>query len=567
MSDRYALEKHVASRRAAESYSAVDTQTGLHVRFHRLKTGLAINQLQVGLDFLTHLKRSFGEINSPSIAPIWDCGIDADGLWYVSNEVPGVQLLSEKVEAMDVDRFSEMSTQLLTALSLAHQKGLVHGAISPNGVLVTENSDGTSVYQFADLGFRRLYQLLKNDAISGQLPAEPVITAPELFNLLEEADAASDVYMIGQVFYMMLTGGHPWVGRSDEEVRQKHLSGSLPRANLVNTNVPEDWAAWLAALTVPDPYARPQDAAAALALMPQPEIAAEVVPVAPINDASQLASANDSSKGGLLYAGIAFIVVAIVTCFSFFIMKQREGNAGEVANVTKPATPVVEGDDDLDDEPVNHDADAKSDDPKKLTSPGTTTSAEDTSVADGYVVIRPVVSGSVSGDTYYWNSSQIRVGRGSRKSNLWGSGGTSEAKGPDLNNTWRSIGMFKTTPLWTDHALFKDEDSLDRVNVEVSFKVTSRGKLTRGDFAPMIALKTGYEGQGPEYRKKATVDMTKAVACKKDGDTYTCMFEGADLDKSKFRYFAIVFVGNRKARRSEWLGIDQGSFTVKVIKR
>ena len=163
-----------------------------------------------------------------------------------------------------------MATQLLGVLAKAHKENLCHGAVSPNGIDVVQGNSGP-IFRFTDLGFRKLHQIIQNSAIISTLPAEPAITAPELFDLFEEADAASDVYMIGQIFYMMLAGGHPWGGYDQNAAMQAQQDSKLPRLAQLQSSIPENLSSWIHTLLHLDPLRRPKDAAAALASMPSIE--------------------------------------------------------------------------------------------------------------------------------------------------------------------------------------------------------------------------------------------------------------------------------------------------------
>ena len=67
---------------------------------------------------------------------------------------------------------------------------------------------------------------------------------------------------------MMLSGGHPWAGITEQEALAKHQSHSLPHLSKVNKSIPISLADWIDYLTQADPLRRPRNARAALEALP-----------------------------------------------------------------------------------------------------------------------------------------------------------------------------------------------------------------------------------------------------------------------------------------------------------
>ncbi len=122
-------------------------------------------------------------------------------------------------------------SQLCEALEHAHQHGLIHRDIKPSNVLL---QDGKNVL-LADFGIA----LDTGDArltSTGMGLGTAEYMAPE--QAKGQADRRSDVYSMGVVLYVMLTGQAPYSGSTPFDVLLKHATEPLPSLHELNPEVP-----------------------------------------------------------------------------------------------------------------------------------------------------------------------------------------------------------------------------------------------------------------------------------------------------------------------------------------
>ena len=168
-------------------------------------------------------------LEHPNIARLLDAGATADHVLY---------LVMEYVEGAPIDRFcTERSAsieervallmQVCAGVAHAHRNLIIHCDIKPENILVTR--DG--VVKLLDFGIARLLDPTRG--ITENRPATPAYSSPEQ---LQGAaiTTTSDVYSLGVLAYVLLTGSGPYLRRSDrvDELVQAVLTAEPQRASL-----------------------------------------------------------------------------------------------------------------------------------------------------------------------------------------------------------------------------------------------------------------------------------------------------------------------------------------------
>jgi len=160
-------------------------------------------------------------LNHPNICTIYDVD-DHEGRPFIAMErLDGTTLKVYMARrTLATSELADIATQIAEALSVAHDKGVIHRDIKPGNIFIGEQG----LVKVLDFGLAR--RLVPSDASTGMgmegstIPGRPLGTAsymaPERILQLP-LDARSDLFSLGVVIYEMATGRLPFTGASTGE--------------------------------------------------------------------------------------------------------------------------------------------------------------------------------------------------------------------------------------------------------------------------------------------------------------------------------------------------------------
>ena len=152
------------------------------------------------------------QLQHPHILALLDSGTAGDTLFYVMPYVEGESLraLIDRKGTLTVEETARIGGEVLSALSHAHARGVVHRDVKPDNVLL---SDRHAV--IADFGIAKALTPTEDQiTAAGWQIGSPGYMAPE--QLVGEVSPASDLYAVGAVLYEALTGRR-WSSVTDKE--------------------------------------------------------------------------------------------------------------------------------------------------------------------------------------------------------------------------------------------------------------------------------------------------------------------------------------------------------------
>lgn len=214
LEQRYVIHDVVGQGGFGAVWKASDKQLSRDVAIKRLlKTSTLPSKEE--LDALLGEARKNAQLVHTNIVQVYDIIHVDDEPLIVMEYVDGSSLydsLREKArkgEGMPLDQAVSVMKDVLQGVAFAHTKGICHRDLSPMNILLTKSW----VPKIADFGIARIIGPagpgLSPSAAAQGGTGNPNFMSPEQARG-EAADFSSDLFMVGIIGYLLLTGRHPF---------------------------------------------------------------------------------------------------------------------------------------------------------------------------------------------------------------------------------------------------------------------------------------------------------------------------------------------------------------------
>src|SRR3954469_3009475 len=176
-----------------------------------------------------------GRLHHSGIVAVFDVGENPDNrdpyivLEYVQGESLSRILSREK--KLPLEKALRLAEEIADALDYAHAQGVIHRDIKPANVLIAQ--DGHA--KIADFGIAKLN--LAHFTIPGRVLGTPAYMAPEQLSG-EGVDGRSDLFSLGVILYVMVTGHSPFQGNSATTVCFKVANREPIAASALDMTLP-----------------------------------------------------------------------------------------------------------------------------------------------------------------------------------------------------------------------------------------------------------------------------------------------------------------------------------------
>ncbi len=243
IAERYELMDVLGQGALGRVFRARRLSDNLHVALKLLHDRHA-NDAQILRRFQREIEAA-GSIDHPCVVRVIDSGVDAQGRPFVCMEcVEGKSLATIlREEELTPRRIEALLTDILSALSAAHRKGVVHRDLKPDNVLIAKDSEGRELVKLCDFGVAKILRSESGSALTmdGMLCGSPDYMAPEQATG-KNLDGRVDVYAVGVVLYLMLTRELPFQGSSPVATAALHATDPVipPRERRPDRPVPRE---------------------------------------------------------------------------------------------------------------------------------------------------------------------------------------------------------------------------------------------------------------------------------------------------------------------------------------
>ena len=244
--------------------------------------------------------RAMAQLSHPNLVNVYDFSASGGEVFLIMELITGGtlrELLAER-GPMPPHAAAAVMRGMLTGLSVAHAKGMVHRDIKPDNVLI----DTSSRVKLSDFGLVRA--AAETTQSTDQIVGTVAYLSPEQVDG-GALTAASDVYSAGIVLFELLTGRTPFSGETPLAHAYARLRSDVPAPSSLIAGVPKLFDELVATATARNPHDRFHDAAEFLAALD--DVASELrlpsytVP-APRNSAAHRAAEHPTNFG--LAAGV-----------------------------------------------------------------------------------------------------------------------------------------------------------------------------------------------------------------------------------------------------------------------
>lgn len=150
--------------------------------------------------------RAMGRLAHPHIVTVHDSGEDRGRLYIIMEYVNGPNLRQLILGGLPLDESARIITQVASALTFAHENGIVHRDVKPQNVLL----DASGWARLGDFGIAKVFAASDRLTLKGAGVGTPEYMSPEQCKG-GAVDARSDIYALGAMLYEMLTGRPPFV--------------------------------------------------------------------------------------------------------------------------------------------------------------------------------------------------------------------------------------------------------------------------------------------------------------------------------------------------------------------
>lgn len=208
-------------------------------------------------------------LTHPNTVSVYDFGRTPEGSFYYAMEyLEGLDLqqLVDLDGPQDPGRVVRLLAQVCGALAEAHAIGLIHRDVKPANVLLCERGGTPDVVKVLDFGLVKQLGAPQDSKVMlsaiNQIVGTPLYLSPEAITTPNAMDGRSDLYAVGAVGYLLLTGTPPFSGNSVVEVCGHHLhTPPTPPSARLGRPLPAELERIILRCLAKDRDERPRDAA------------------------------------------------------------------------------------------------------------------------------------------------------------------------------------------------------------------------------------------------------------------------------------------------------------------
>jgi serine/threonine protein kinase len=243
LESKYAIQwrKPLGEGTFGSVYLAKDRKTGERLAVKKIPKKLTDNaSFQREMDALMHLRDNGGH---PHICGLRENYDENDHYYLVLDLISGGEMFDHLCAqgAYSEADAARLVREIASALAFLHGMGIVHGDMKPENLMLSSEKATVAAIKIVDFGCAQVTAEHENETApslnnvsKGGTANTPAYSPPEILDKNrkdDRLDPAFDMWALGVILYIMLTGVHPfdlYGNASDDEIEGQILSRHKP---------------------------------------------------------------------------------------------------------------------------------------------------------------------------------------------------------------------------------------------------------------------------------------------------------------------------------------------------
>jgi len=253
-------------------FEALDSNTG---------EKYAVKTLKMGAGTQSNLKKRFFReaeiikgLNHDGIVPFIRSGEDKGVPFFVMPLLKGSNLDNYIISNNQIsfEKAIYIINSVAETLEFAHSKGILHRDIKPANIWIESTQAATEKIRILDFGLALVDNNLATLTMTGQLLGTPAYMPPEQSDNKLELTKASDLFSLGCVFYLLVTGKKVFPGSNLLEILKSQAFFRIVPPSSFRPDIPPRLEKLILWLLQKSPEKRPQDVREFLTKLDNPNL-------------------------------------------------------------------------------------------------------------------------------------------------------------------------------------------------------------------------------------------------------------------------------------------------------
>jgi serine/threonine-protein kinase len=176
--------------------------------------------------------RSLAQLSHPNIVIVHDAGQEHGLLFIIMEYISGGNLRDYISPQMKSNEITRIIREVASALSYAHERGIVHRDVKPVNVLMDQSRRAV----LSDFGIAKVLASISAMTRSGAGVGTPEYMSPEQCKGIQ-VDTRADIYALGVMLYEMLTSHTPFEADNYTALAHSHIYEQPPDPSRYNPRI------------------------------------------------------------------------------------------------------------------------------------------------------------------------------------------------------------------------------------------------------------------------------------------------------------------------------------------